>query len=96
MSEPLRIYVCANRHSFFENHDACPACAKPLEASTADPHARLISHTTVRVNPTGEAFVLGVAEIAGGAKTLCIVEDGIDERVVLYERHRLYYARPRA
>jgi uncharacterized OB-fold protein len=93
--EPIRIYVCKNRHTSFENRDACATCATPLEAFSADPEAALISHTTVRVNPTGEPFVLGMAEIASGAKTLCVVEGEIGERVVLYRRDGLYYAGPR-
>ena len=93
MSETIEVYTCPNGHAFFVTDDACPKCGEPLETTTAEPIARLISHTTVRVNPTGRPFVLGIAEIDNGAKTLCIVEGELSDLVVLRKHDGLYHAR---
>lgn len=95
MKGAVTIHVCPDRHAFFVAHDACPRCDAPLAAAEAAPDARLVAHTTVHVGPHDEPFVLGVAEVAAGARTLCIVEGAVTERVVLSLRDGLYYAHTR-
>jgi hypothetical protein len=49
-----------------------------LQPVRVAPGARLIAHTTVRVNPAGRPFVLGLAVTrCGRARTLCVVEGEI-------------------
>jgi hypothetical protein len=59
--------------------------------------ARLVAHTTVRVNPTGVPYRLGVAVTDRGAATLCVIEGEIRgngrDRVTLVERNGRFYAR---
>jgi hypothetical protein len=66
---------------------------------TSPPEAELVSHTFVRVSPTGSSFALGLARTASGAQTLCIIEGGIGKdpgrKVVISKRDGLYYAAPR-
>ena len=61
--------------------------------------ARLVLVTTVRINPTGAPFRLGVAvERRGCARVLCVVEGAVRglgyDRVVLEERGGVTVARP--
>jgi hypothetical protein len=62
----------------------------------AVPAAILLAHTKVRVNPSGKSLALGIAEIDGGAKTLCILDEGVpstgEKRVILRRRGDLFYA----
>lgn len=60
--------------------------------------ARLVLVTTVRVNPSGAPFRLGVAiEGCGRARVLCVVEGAVRglgyDRVVLEERGGVTVAR---
>ncbi len=61
--------------------------------------ARLVLVTTVRVNPSGAPFRLGVAvERCGRARVLCVVEGAVRglgyDRVVLEDRDGATVARP--
>jgi len=61
--------------------------------------ARLVLVTTVRINPTGAPFRLGVAVMRSGrARVLCVVEGAVRglgyDRVVLEERGGVTVARP--
>jgi hypothetical protein len=60
------------------------------------PRATLISQTTVRVNPGGNPFRLGLAQTGCGARTLCIILAGVshdeNEPVMLQRKGDLYYA----
>lgn len=100
MREPDSIltYRCADGHGSFEPYDNCPACGAQTTAVEERPLARLLSHTEVHVGPGETPFVLGIAETAGGAKTLCIVESDVNSdgvaTVVLRRRRGLYYATP--
>jgi len=96
---PLTLRRCGNSHAFFFAYDSCPVCGGPLEEFASAPEAELVSHTVVRVSPTGSAFALGLARASCGAQTLCIIEDGVDNApekdVIITERGGLYYARGR-
>jgi hypothetical protein len=58
--------------------------------------ARIISHTVVRVNPTGSPVHLGVARTHAGATTLCIIHGEMRgngrDRVRLVLRGGRYHA----
>jgi uncharacterized OB-fold protein len=66
-------WFCRNGHRWLYGHNNCPDCGEPLAETLIASDARLISHTVVRVNPTGRPIRLGVAETASGATTLCII-----------------------
>jgi uncharacterized OB-fold protein len=87
---------CAEGTLYLHDHDTCPVCGSPLVGVRIPSAARLISHTVVRVNPSGEPFRLGVAVAAAGAATLCIVEGDIRgngrDRVTLVLRDGRYHA----
>jgi len=87
---------CGNSHAFFFAFESCPLCGGKLEIFESAPDAELVSHTVVRVSPTGCPFALGLARTENGAQTLCIIEDGVDKNpekdVILAERGGLYYA----
>jgi uncharacterized OB-fold protein len=68
---------CANGCLWLYKHDDCPDCGLPLVATRIRSDATLISHTVVRVNPSGTPVRLGVARAAAGAMTLCIVHGEI-------------------
>jgi uncharacterized OB-fold protein len=96
----LTLQRCANSHAFFLVFASCPLCGGKLESFSSPPDAVLISHTVVRVSPTGSPFALGLARAASGAQTLCIIENGVESDpgsdVVITKRDGLYYAAPRA
>jgi uncharacterized OB-fold protein len=71
----ITVVRCSNGHAFFEVYERCPRCGGRMEPITAGDAATLVSVTTVRVNPAGRPFRLGLAEVECGARTLCIVED---------------------
>lgn len=87
---------CPEGKLYLHAHDRCPACGAPLTRVRIPSAATLVSHTTVRVNPSGEAFGLGVAVTGGGAATLCIVEGNVRghgrDRVRLVLRDGRYHA----
>jgi uncharacterized OB-fold protein len=93
----LTIYRCDEGHAFFYSHRDCPVCGKATRETSSPPEAKLISHTVVRVSPTGQQSHLGLAETEGGAKTLCIIDEGVDADrgdVIVYLKGGLYHARP--
>jgi len=95
----LTLRRCGNSHAFFFAYESCPLCGGKLESFASSPDAELISHTVVRVSPTGSPFALGLARAASGAQTLCIIEGELEKdpgrNVVITERDGLYYAAPR-
>ncbi len=71
----LPAWRCAHGHVQLHEAAACPACGAPLLRGHVNGAARLIASTTVRVNPSGRPFILGVAVTrCGRARTLCVVE----------------------
>jgi uncharacterized OB-fold protein len=98
MKRNLKItaWSCRNKHLWLYGHDVCPDCGGPLFETSVSSDARLVSHTVVRVNPTGFPIRLGVAETASGARTLCIITGGIRgngrDRVRLVLRDGRYHA----
>jgi uncharacterized OB-fold protein len=96
-SEPdLLLYRCPSGHAYFVKHARCPECDLELAESRQPPAAVIVSQTTVRVNPTGAPFRLGVAEVQSGAKTLCVIRETVPEgdlvSVTLERRGDLYHA----
>ena len=94
--QPLILFGCDNLHAFFFSHDICPLCGTPLHPIQSSPEAVLISHTIVRVSPTGSPFKLGLARVENGAQTLCIIDDDAESRtrdVTVYKKDGLYHAR---
>lgn len=71
----ITIHRCAGGHEFFHAYDHCPDCGAPLDRADIDDTAELVVETTVRVNPGGLPFRLGVARVFSGARTLCIIEE---------------------
>jgi uncharacterized OB-fold protein len=87
---------CPEGTLYLHEHGACPVCGGALTPVRIPSRAILVSHTTVRVSPTGEPYRLGVAVAAGGAATLCVVEGRIRgngrDRVTLELRDGRYHA----
>jgi uncharacterized OB-fold protein len=73
-SRRLDGWRCQRGHVFLHRHRECPACGERLSATRVGVEAHLRSCTTVRVNPSGEPFRLGIAVTREGASTLCVVE----------------------
>jgi uncharacterized OB-fold protein len=92
----LLLFRCAGGHVCFYPHERCPECDLDLAELRQPAAAWIVSQTTVRVNPTGLAFRLGIARVACGAKTLCLIEDGVPPQdnvpVTLENRDGLYHA----
>jgi hypothetical protein len=79
---------------------ACATCGERTLAARIRGAAVLELVTTVRVNPSGQPFQLGVAVLrAGRSRTLCRVEGAVrglgNDRVVLERRGDVIVARPR-
>ncbi|MFQ5512170.1 MAG: hypothetical protein ACE5EO_10005 [Candidatus Krumholzibacteriia bacterium] len=93
---PLDLYRCGAGHAFFSRHATCPVCTRAVAPFTDSARATLVGQTTVRVNPGGEPFRLGLAAVACGAQTLCIIDaavgDGDGQHVMLREENGLYHA----
>lgn len=68
---------CARGHLSLYHNESCASCGQPARALRIPAFARLVTCTTVRVNPGGEPFRLGVARTRNGAATLCIVEGAV-------------------
>lgn len=90
---------CARGHVGLHSDPACAVCGEPASPVRILPDAVLELVTTVRVNPTGEPFQLGVAVTrAGRARTLCRVEGAVrglgNDAVVLERRGDVLIARP--
>ena len=74
----LAAWRCERGHLQLHAGVSCAACGRALRTSRVPSGARLVAVTTVRVNPRGRPFVLGVAVTAcGHARTLCVVEGAI-------------------
>ena len=74
----LAAWRCHRGHVHLHVAARCPACGGRLQSVRVAPGARLIALTTVRVNPSGRPFVLGLAVTrCGRARTLCVVEGEI-------------------
>ncbi len=90
---------CGKGHVYLYPHDECPRCALALVPTRLGSMARLRSCTTVRVNPSGAPFRLGIAVTDEGASTLCIVEGPVRgsgrDRVVLVKTDERFVARGR-
>lgn len=90
----IPLHRCANGHEYFYRHARCPACDAPLEEGVVDGAAILAGYTTVRVNPSGKPFRLGLARIASGAATLCLIDDdaGVGDAVTLRVTGDVFHA----
>ena len=66
MNRNLRItaWRCDNGHLWLYGHGECPDCGCPLSDTLIGSDARIVTHTVVRVNPTGRPIHLGVAKTA--------------------------------
>ncbi len=95
----LTLHRCGGSHTFFFPHENCPVCGATLEEIEASPEAVLVSNTRVWVSPTGTPFQLGLARVACGAQTLCIIDGDIGtdpgEEIVIFEKDGVYHALPR-
>jgi hypothetical protein len=77
-STHLAAWRCQRGHVHLHGAVSCPDCGSSLQAARVAPDARIIATTTVRVNPSGRPFVLGLAVTrCGHARTLCVVETEI-------------------
>jgi uncharacterized OB-fold protein len=94
--ERIEAFRCPAGHCFLNRYPRCPACGDRLTALTIASTARLLTHTIVRVNPTGRPIALGIARTDCGAATLCIIVGGVRgtgrERVQLFKRKDRFYA----
>ena len=91
---------CARGHLSLEADPSCTQCGERVYAVQVRPEATLELVTTVRVNPTGQPYQLGVAVTrAGRARTLCRVEGAVrglgNDAVILERRGDVLIARPR-
>lgn len=69
---------CERGHVHLHESAACAECGGAVRCARISSRARLIAVTTVRVNPTGNPFRLGMAVTRDGrARTLCIVEGDV-------------------
>lgn len=68
---------CGNGCLWLYAHEDCPDCGGRLSPTRIPSDATVISHTVVRVNPSGAPVQLGVARTTTGATTLCIVHGKI-------------------
>jgi hypothetical protein len=90
---------CDRGHLSLQRDEQCALCGRPMREVGIRPEAVLELVTTVRVNPAGEPFQLGVAMTrAGRARTLCRVEGAVrghsNDTVVLERRGDTIVARP--
>jgi hypothetical protein len=96
----LPAWRCSRGHGSLHPDDVCTSCGEPLIACRILPDAVLELVTTVRVNPSGQPFQLGVAVTrAGRLRTLCRVEGAMRglgyDAVVLERRGDVIIARRR-
>ena len=95
----LEARCCARGHLTLQPDPACTVCGERMRSVCIRPEATLELVTTVRVNPTGQPYQLGVAITrAGRARTLCRVEGRVrglgNDAVVLERRGDVLIARP--
>ena len=89
---------CTRGHVHAQAANRCPECDAPTRPARLAGAATLVLVTTVRINPTGAPFRLGVAVTRSGrARVLCRVEGRLREqghdRVQLEERDGAVVAR---
>jgi hypothetical protein len=94
----LTAWCCIEGHMTLQNDPACTRCGASLRELCIAPQAVLELVTTVRVNPSGEPFQLGIAVTrAGRARTICRVEGPVravgHDPVVLERRGDMIIAR---
>lgn len=86
----LPAWACPRGHLSLHPDQTCGVCKARLQSCRIRPDAVLELVTTVRVNPWGEPFQLGVAVTrAGRLRTLCRVEGtvrGLGRDAVVLER----------
>lgn len=84
---PIEIYACRCGEAFFAARRVCERCGGTLARVRVPPVGTLLSHTIVRVNPTGEPLSLGLVRLVSGASTLCEIRGRVrgngHDRVVL-------------
>jgi len=74
----LQAWRCALGHVTLQRDPACPTCGASLGEMHIAPHAVLELVTTVRVNPSGEPYQLGIVVTRSGrARTICRVEGAV-------------------
>ena len=98
--EKLKALRCIHGHITLQQDPACTTCGAALRQLCLAPFAVLELVTTVRVNPSGEPFQLGIAVTrAGRARTICRVEGAVrglgHDPVVLERRGDMIIARGR-
>lgn len=91
---------CAHGHLSVQLDERCTVCGRAMRSLRIRSEAVLELVTTVRVNPSGEPFQLGVAVTrAGRVRTLCRIEGSVrghgNDAVVLERRGDMIVARPR-
>jgi len=89
---------CARGHVHAQAGTHCPECDAPTRSARLAGDAILVLVTTVRINPSGAPFRLGVAVTRGGrARVLCLIEGNVRglgrDRVQLEERDGVVVAR---
>lgn len=89
---------CARGHVHAQAGAGCPECDAPTRPTRLAGAATLVLVTTVRINPSGAPFRLGVAVTRSGhARVLCRVEGAVRglgrDRVQLEERDGVVVAR---
>ena len=78
MRRRLQAWKCANGHLTLQRDPVCATCGASVCELYIAPEATLELVTTVRVNPTGEPYRLGIAITrAGHARTICRVEGSV-------------------
>lgn len=100
MRRRLEAWKCANGHLVLQHDPVCASCGAPLHEVYIAPEATLELVTTVRVNPSGEPFQLGIAVTRSGrARTICRVEGAVralgNDRVLLERRGDMIIAHGR-
>jgi uncharacterized OB-fold protein len=89
-------YRCTQGCLWLYEHDDCQRCGGRLTPVRIPSEATIVSHTVVRVNPSGAPIHLGVARTPTGAATLCVIRGDIRgngrDRVRLVVRDGRYHA----
>jgi len=96
----LTAWRCIEGHMTLQKDPACTTCGASLRELRITPQAVLELVTTVRVNPTGQPYQLGIAiTCAGRARTICRVEGAVralgHDRVLLERRGDMIVAHGR-
>ena len=100
MRRRLQAWSCTRGHTTLQHDNVCASCGARLHEFLINPEAVLELVTTVRVNPSGEPFQLGIAVTrAGRTRTICRVEGNVralgHDRVILERRGDMIVARSR-